>query len=79
VFKRKSKSAKPAKAAKKKKKEKKPREKVAKPAAAIALKKQPFDVYTVMLIVSLAAILIASTLLLLELQRYGEYPWWKAV
>ncbi|MCP4194051.1 MAG: hypothetical protein GY768_25870 [Planctomycetaceae bacterium] len=83
MFKRKSKSAKPAKAAKPKK-EKKSRKKKEKPAkraaaaSAVALKKHPTDIYTVMLIISFVAVLIASILLVVELGTYGDYPWWKA-
>lgn len=85
MFKRKSKSAKPAKAAKaaKPKKEKKAKKK-AKPAktasvaSAVALKKHPTDIYTVMLIISFVAVLIACVLLVMELGTYGSYPWWKA-
>ena len=83
MFKRKSKSAKPAKAAKPKK-EKKSRKKKEKPAkragaaSAVALKKHPTDIYTVMLIISIAAVLIACILLIVELNTYGAYPWWKA-
>ena len=79
VFKRKSKSDKPAKASKKPKKDKKSRQKppkVKKPA--VALKKQPSDIYTVMLIISFTAVAIGCVLLLMELSRYGSYPWWNA-
>jgi hypothetical protein len=39
--------------------------------------KQQTNIYTIMLIISFAAICIACTLLWLELQEYGPYPWWK--
>ena len=83
MFKRKSKSDKPAKAAKPKKEKasRKKREKPVKKAKIAPLgpvKKQPTDIYTVMLIISMVAVLIACTLLLLELNRFGSYPWWKA-
>ncbi len=84
MFKRKSKSDKPAKAAKPKKekkarvaREKKPAKKAAL-SPAVAIKKQPTDIYTVMLMISLGAVLIACVLLYLELSTYGSYPWWKA-
>jgi hypothetical protein len=88
VFKRKPKSDKPAKAAApaKAKKEKpaaapKKRDKAIRktPAALTAVKKQPTDIYTVMLIIAMVAVLIACVLLFMELSTYGSYPWWKAV
>ena len=39
--------------------------------------KQRTNVYTMMLIISFAAICVACTLLWFELQEYGPYPWWK--
>jgi hypothetical protein len=39
--------------------------------------KQQTNVYTVMLIISFAAICIACGLLWAELQAYGPFPWWK--
>jgi hypothetical protein len=89
VFKRKAKSdkpaAKPEKAAKKRGKAAKPvKAKAPKPARKprgsllATVKKQPTDIFTVMLIISLAAVLIACVLLVLELNRFGSYPWWKA-
>ena len=82
MFKRKPKSDKPAKAAKpaKEKKSPKKREKAAKRPAGIAMpiKKPPTDIFTVMLMISLAAVLVACVLLYLELSTYGSYPWWKA-
>lgn len=84
MFKRKSKSAKPAKPAKAKKekkpkKAKKKREKPVKAASAVAIKKQPSDIYTAMLVISFLAVLTSCILLYLELSRYGNYPWWKAI
>lgn len=79
MFKRKPKSDKPAKPAKEKKSAKK-REKPAK-RASVSLtpaKKQPTDIYTVMLIISMVAVLIACILLFMELSTYGSFPWWKA-
>ena len=83
MFKRKSKSGKPAKASKPKK-DKRSGKKRAKPAkkpkAAPAgpVQKQPTDIYTVMLIISTVAVLVGCILLLLELNRFGSYPWWNA-
>ena len=79
MFKRKSKSDKPAKA-KPPKKSRKKREKsvkAKKPTPALPLKKQSTDIYTVMLMISFVAVLIACVLLFLELSEYGSYPWWK--
>jgi hypothetical protein len=85
VFKRKSKSdklAKPAKAVKAvkaKKEPKAPKARPAKKARPVALgpvKKRATDIYTVMLIISMAAVFMACLLLLLELNRFGSYPWW---
>ena len=36
------------------------------------------NVYTVMLILSFCALLTATMLLAMELNRFGSYPWWKA-
>jgi len=35
------------------------------------------NVYTVMLILSFCAIVVACTLLYVELTRFGNYPWWQ--
>lgn len=83
MFKRKSKSDKAPKV-KKENKPKKPREKRTKAPVGAALKKQPMDVYTAMLMVSLAALLIGIFLLGAQLAMYTDqgffkgYPWWKA-
>jgi len=71
VFKRKSKSDKPAKKAKK---PKTPRSK----APAAPVNKAPTDIYTVMLLSSTLAVAVGCILLLMELNRYGSYPWWNA-
>lgn len=42
------------------------------------VQKQPFNVYTVMLIIAFCAITLACLLLYLELRRWGSFPWWKA-
>ncbi|MCH2131627.1 MAG: hypothetical protein MK179_21010 [Pirellulaceae bacterium] len=79
MFKRKSKSDKPAKPKKAKKSRQKPaKSKKKSTAPALPLKKQPTDIYTVMLMISFVAVLIACLLLFLELSTYGSYPWWKA-
>jgi len=39
--------------------------------------KQRANIYTMMLILAFIAICIACTLLWLELQAFGAYPWWK--
>ncbi len=79
MFKPKSKSDKPAKAAKPAKEKavraKKPARVAGVGAAAV---KKPTDIYTVMLMISLFAVLVSCILLWLELSRYGSYPWWKA-
>ena len=40
--------------------------------------KPGFDVYTMMLVISLVAVIIACVLLWLELRSYGPFPWWNA-
>lgn len=48
------------------------------PAAVEAPKqKQKTSVYTVMLFISFCAIVLACILLWMELQLWGDYPWWK--
>lgn len=39
--------------------------------------KQKISVYTVMLFISFCAIVLACILLWMELQLWGDYPWWK--
>ena len=81
MFKRKSKSDKPAKAVKAAKAKKEPKARPARkarPASLGPVKKQPTDIYTVMLMISMAAVFTACILLLLELNRFGSYPWWNA-
>lgn len=36
-----------------------------------------FTVYSMMLIIAFIALTTGSVLLYLELQTYGEFPWWK--
>lgn len=36
------------------------------------------NVYTMMLVVSLCAIIVACLLLWRELKSYGDFPWWDA-
>jgi uncharacterized membrane protein affecting hemolysin expression len=40
--------------------------------------KQSLDVYTMMLVISFICVLTASLLLYFELERWGDYPWWRA-
>lgn len=40
--------------------------------------KQKTNVYTVMMILSFLALVTGTVVLSMELNRYGEYPWWKA-
>jgi hypothetical protein len=42
------------------------------------VQKQRLDVYTVMLVISFICVLTASLLLYFELERWGDYPWWRA-
>ncbi len=74
MFKRKSKSAKAAKP----KRAKKAKPAKARGGMAVAVKKQPLDIYTVMLIISFLAVFTAVIILWRELSTYGSYPWWKA-
>ena len=39
--------------------------------------KQKTNVYTVMLFISFVAIVVACILLLMELRKWGDYPWWE--
>jgi hypothetical protein len=39
--------------------------------------KQKLSVYTVMLFISFCAIVLSCILLWMELQMWGDYPWWK--
>ncbi len=45
--------------------------------SGISLEKPRSDIYTVMLIIALVALLIACLLLWLEGSSYGAFPWWK--
>ncbi len=42
--------------------------------AAAATRKQEFNIYTLMLIISFIALLIGTLLLFLELNKYGTFP-----
>lgn len=42
-----------------------------------AVQKQGTNIYTVMLILAFLALVTGTTLLAMELQRYGTYPWWR--
>jgi hypothetical protein len=46
-------------------------------SANVAPPKPGANVYTVMLILSFLALLTATTLLAVELGRFGSYPQWK--
>jgi hypothetical protein len=46
-------------------------------ASGVAVQKQKFNIYTMMLIMSFIALLIGCTALYLELRKYGQYPWWE--
>ena len=64
------------KAAKKSKKEKKPKAKktpkpTRKAAEGVVVKKRPTDIYTIMLMLSLGFVLMATLFLVLELGSYG--------
>jgi hypothetical protein len=77
MFKRKSSDQAEPKA--KAKPAKKPAPKRPKPGAAqVVVQKPDTDVYFVMLVLSFLSIVVACILLLLELSRYGSYPWWNA-
>jgi len=39
--------------------------------------KQKTNVYTVMLFIAFVAIVVACVLLWMELQQWGDYPWWR--
>jgi hypothetical protein len=54
-----------------------PEEPVEKPRRKFRLPAAQWDVYTVMLGISLLAVSIACLLLLLELQQYSPFPWWR--
>ncbi len=43
---------------------------------AVAVRKRPLDIYSLMLLLAFVAVSIASVLLWLRLKEYGEYPWW---
>jgi len=39
--------------------------------------KQSTNIYTIMLVVSLISIITATVVLAMELNRFGEFPWWQ--
>ena len=41
------------------------------------MQKQGTNIYTVMLILTFLALVTGTVLLAMELQRYGDYPWWR--
>jgi len=81
VLRRKSSKPKKAKKAAKPKKDKKAKStsKKARPSRreGVVVKKADTDVYTIMLVISLAAILTACLLMWFELKSYGDFPQWK--
>lgn len=44
----------------------------------VPAQKQPTNVYTMMLILSLFAIITGTVLLAMELKRFEPHPWWNA-
>lgn len=46
-------------------------------AVAAPKQKQKTNVYTVMLFISFCAIVLACILLYMELQLWGDFPWWR--
>lgn len=50
---------------------------MAKQKQTFQYQKPRFNIYTMMLVISFIAITTACTLLYLELQLYGVFPWWK--
>ncbi len=70
------------KSSKAKKKSPKPKKDKKKKAASskregVVVKKAETDIYTGMLIISLAAILVACMMLWLELKTFGDFPQWR--
>jgi len=68
-----------SKAKKKSPKPKKDKKKKAGPSKreGVVVKKAETDIYTGMLIISLAAILVACMMLWLELKTFGDFPQWR--
>jgi hypothetical protein len=46
-------------------------------ASAPVEQKPRANIYTMMLVMSLCAIIVACIVLWLELKSYGDYPWWE--
>jgi hypothetical protein len=44
----------------------------------VPAQKQPTNIYTMMLILSLIAVITATVLLAMELDRFKPHPWWNA-
>ena len=69
------------KSSKAKKKSPKPKKDKKKAAPSkregVVVKKAETDIYTGMLIISLAAILVACMMLWLELKTFGDFPQWR--
>ena len=79
MLRRKSSKDKKAKKPKKEKKAKakKPKKAKAKKREGVVVKKTETDIYTVMLCIALAAVLLACLLMWFELKNYGEFPQWR--
>ncbi|MEM8677869.1 MAG: hypothetical protein AAGF97_00810 [Planctomycetota bacterium] len=45
--------------------------------SGVAVDKPKTNIYTVMLIIALIALMMACLLLWLEVSSYGSFPWWK--
>lgn len=45
--------------------------------SGVVVQKPGMNIYTVMLILALLAVMTACILLYLELRSYGSFPWWK--
>ena len=46
-------------------------------AGAPVEQKPRANIYTMMLVISLCAIIVACVVLWLELKSYGDFPWWE--
>jgi len=42
----------------------------------VPAEKQPTNIYTMLLLLSLIAVITANVLLSMELKRFDPYPWW---
>ncbi len=48
-----------------------------KKSSGVVVEKPGINVYTVMLMIALAALSLGCLLLYFELSSYGDFPWWK--